>query len=198
MISDRLDRCLPDRLVRNILKSIEEEMGLYSLHLMLHQAGLERFVSAARSGDMRASECTSLLKGIRDYYGRGARGSLIRIGSRWFELLVRDCSLVQKIKVGTVRLLPVEMRRLRILDFLARQLCGGDGRIAIHTLDHDIIFVDQTSQFTFGLEACEPVCWMTQGMIQRALAGGGESEPDIEEISCQAMGGDACKFHIRF
>ncbi len=176
-------------------------MGVYSLHMMLRQAGLDRYVDRLPSGNRRAeiysSEYARFQKEIRDYYGRGARGSLNRIGRRVFQRMEREAVFPDKIRLLWIRLLPAVARRRQILDWLAGQLQMPDGKISNHTLDLDLIFVVHSSDSTCGQSENQPVCWVTQGMLQEALVWATDEELDIEEITCQAAGGETCTFRIR-
>jgi predicted hydrocarbon binding protein len=181
--------------------AVEEQMGMYSLHMMLRQAGLERYIDRLppknRRAEIDSREFADFQKDFRAYYGQGARGSLNRVGRRVFQWMVKEASFPDRIRLLSIRLLPVVARRKKALEWLARQLRDPGGRLSVHTLDLDLVFVIHTSDTACGQSTSEPICWMTVGMIQEALLWATDDEPDIEEIGCQAVGKEACTFRIK-
>ena len=200
MILSNTDRRLPSWFTRLFFRAVVEQLGNYSLHTMLRLAGLERYIyqlaSVKPQPELLSSDYAKFQHEIRAYYGRGARGSLNRIGQRIFQWRVEEAPLLDKIHLLWLHLLPATVRRKRSLDWLARQLRGSNGQISVHTLDLDLIFVVHTSDSACGQSADEPICWVTQGMIQEALRWATDEEADIEEISCRAVGGGPCTFKI--
>lgn len=200
MIQENTDRRLPGWFTRLFFRAVGEQLGNHSLHTMLRLAGLDRYIhqlsSVYRQPELLSSEYARCQEEIRAYYGRGARGSLNRIGQRIFQWRVKEAPLLDKIYLLGLRMLPATVRRKRCLDWLARQLRESDGQISVHTLDLDLIFVLHTSDSACGQSADEPICWVTQGMIQEALRWATDEEADVEEISCRAVGGEPCTFTI--
>jgi predicted hydrocarbon binding protein len=193
-------RRLPNRFVHPFFHTVEEQMGKYSLHMLLRQAGLEHYIDqlppANRKTCMLSSEYAQFQGAFRAYYGKGARGALNRIGRRVFQCLIKASPLRSRLCLFWIRLMPRAARGKKGLDFLASQLREPDGKISVHTLDLDLVFVVATSDSACGQSALEPICWVTQGMIQEALLWAAEVEPEVEEISCQAAGGETCTFRI--
>jgi predicted hydrocarbon binding protein len=201
MAAERVDRSLPADFMRCFLGAIAIDMGNYSLQLMLHQAGLQRFSTTATLPEdvsgTRASEFAALQNSIRAYYGQGARGSLNRIGRTAWRELVGAAGFGRKARHAVARLLPLSLRAHLVLDDLAARMRGADGNVSVHLLDVDLYFFDHTSDATFGQTASEPICWATLGMVQGAVQWATGVEYDVEEITCRAMGADACQFRIR-
>lgn len=198
----RADRFLPGHLSRCFLRAAAVEAGEYALLMMLHQSGLTRFTTAddklaEPAQGLRAAELAALQTTMREYYGRGARGMLNRIGeAAWMELQ-RDDSLGDKALRMLRRGLPRNMRAQQTLGELARHLRGADGDVKVHLLDVELYLVDRTSDSTLGQTAEETICWVTMGMVEAALRQALGSDIDVEEINCRAMGAEACKFRIR-
>ncbi len=200
MTAERPDRLLSNHFMRVFLQAIEDEMGTYSLWMMLRQAGLERYIETLLpfndETDSRASEYAALQRSMRVYFGQGARGSLNRIGRTAWSWMVKTASLGQKGSLFLARGLPLQARCKRVLDYLASQMRGKDGQVSLHLLDVVLFFVDVSSDATYGQRAEEPICWGTLGMIQGALAWATGEEFDVEEVSCRSMGAEACRFKI--
>ncbi len=199
MTEGNLDRRLPNRFIHYFFQAVEEQIGISSLHMMLRQAGLERFVGRLPGPDNRAemlaSDYAAFQKAIRLYYGKGARGTLTRIGRCIFQWMVGEAGLRDRLQLLSIRLRPLSARRQKILDFLARQMREPGGEISVHTWDLDLVVV-VAGDATCGQSSSEPICWVTLGMIQEACLWATGEEPDVEESHCRARGDQTCTFHI--
>lgn len=198
----RADRVLPGHLSRCFLHAVAVEAGEYALLMMLHQTDLARFTTtddrlAEPAQGLRASELAALQAAMREQYGRGARGMLNRVGEAAWLALRRDDSLGDKALRVLRRGLPRNLRVRQTLEELARHLRGSDGDVSVHLLDVDLYLVDRTSDSTLGQAADQPICWVTMGMIEAALWQVLGSDVDVEEVTCRAMGAEACKFRVR-
>ena len=137
-----------------------------------------------------------LQKAMRMYYGRGARGVLMRVGSNMWGPLLKQASLGQKAQAAIVRRLPVNTRRKPTLDMLAAFLSVDKDDVTVHTLDLDLLLDDHASPGTLDITDNEPICYVTRGIIREALYWATGYEHDIEETSCRAMGDETCEFTI--
>jgi hypothetical protein len=103
-------------------------MGQSGLATILRQAGLQRFTNAlpAANGEpgLHAAEYASMLQAIENYYGRGARGTLMRVGNAAFNRLVAGHSPQAAAYQLLFRVLPMRNRQLLTLRWLARELAG--------------------------------------------------------------------------
>jgi V4R domain len=138
----------------------------------------------------------SLQAAMRTYYGRGARGVLLRVGQQLWDQLLIDASLAGKAQAVMVRGLPRNARRKTTLDLLARLLGAKPGDITIHTLDLDLLLVDHASPATDGYGVASPICFVTQGLIRESLYWATGQNHDVEETSCKACGENTCEFKI--
>jgi predicted hydrocarbon binding protein len=139
----------------------------------------------------------ALQAALRTYYGRGARGTLLRVGQRLWNLLLEDSALGGKTQAALVKRLPLSTRRRKsTLELLARMIGTGAGDITVHTLDLDLLFVDYASPAAVDQLASRPICYVTQGLIQESLRWATKQGFDVEETSCKAMGKEACEFRI--
>ncbi len=197
----RHNRRLPNRYARYFMQAVQDEIGVYSLHMLLRNAGLDRYLDDLppdnSTPEILASEFAALHNAIREYFGRGARGSLNRIGRVTWQLMFDDASIGSRVGLLAARLLPPLPRSRKTLEHLAARMREPDGAVSVHLLDRDLIFMDTSSDSTFGYPADEPICWATLGMIQAALFWATGAEQAVDEISCRAAGAMACKFRIR-
>jgi len=200
-MTTRHNRRLPNRYARCFMRAVQDEIGVYSLHMLLRNAGLDRYIEDLPPDNSRpeilASEFAALHNAIREYFGRGARGSLNRIGRVTWQLMFNDASIGYRVGLFAARLLPPLPRNRKVLEHLAAQMREPDGDVSVHLLDRDLIFMDTSSDSTFGQTVDEPICWATLGMIQAAIIWATGEEQDVDEISCRAAGATACKFRIR-
>jgi predicted hydrocarbon binding protein len=91
----------------------------------------------------------------------------------------------------------VPARRRRILELVAGILRDGGGATSVHTLDMDLLLVDNSGAATAGQTSTEPICFVTLGLIRQAFFWGTAKEVDVEETACKAMGAAACEFKIK-
>jgi predicted hydrocarbon binding protein len=188
----------PAHVLRNFVTTLSEEIGQGTFAAVLSNEGLpEEWAVPSYYNNLdpeRAAQMYPLLQSaLRTYYGRGARGALLRIGSRLWNRLLDDSSLGIKAQATLVRSLPQFMRRKPALELLARILGGG---ISVHTLDLDLLLVDRSSPVTHDPNDVAPVCVVTLGLIRECLFWADGQEHDIEERSCRAMGASQCEFKI--
>lgn len=143
-----------------------------------------------------AKRYAALQAAMRTYYGRGARGALLRVGESLWHQLLSDSALVSKAQAAVIRRLPLSTRRKRTLELLSRFLSIKADDITIHTLDLDLLFVDHVSPTTHGFQSRSPICYVTQGLIRESLFWATSQRHDVEETSCKAHGDSTCEFQI--
>lgn len=99
------------RLLQRFIQTAAVELGTDQLNTMLTLASLpgdwdrpERF----RDLDARnaAETYAALQAAMRTYYGRGARGVLLRVGQRLWHHLLEDAALTSKAQAAVIRRLP--------------------------------------------------------------------------------------------
>jgi len=190
---------LSNRLIKMFVVAAHEETGAEKLPQVLEKARLSPAVMDAESinrlsGRGAAEIYASLQRALRLFYGRGARGLLLRIGRNMWGRLVADANFREKAELEIIRRLPVPARRKRTLEFIAEQYRTGGGSTMVHLLDTDLLFVDRSGAATCGQESTEPICFVTHGILEAALHWATGQDADIEEISCKAMGANACEF----
>ncbi len=185
--------------LRNFVITLSEEIGQGTFAAVLSKEGLpEEWAAPSYYNSLsseRAAQMYSRLQSVlRAYYGRGARGALLRIGSRLWNRLLDDSSFGIKAQAAVIRRLPQSLRRKPTLELLARIL-GGDG-ISVHTLDLDLLLVDRSSPAAFEQTNAAPICFVTLGLIRECLFWAVGQEHDIEERACRTTGAPQCEFKI--
>jgi predicted hydrocarbon binding protein len=189
-------------LLKQFVFAAFEEVGVDKLARVLSGAGLSPAVVETESlnrlfGHDAADLYARLQQALRVFYGRGARGILLRIGRTIWERMVIEASFREKAELEILRRLPVPARRRRTLDFVTDHLRAEGGSATLHLLDTDLLLVDQSCAATCGQESTGPICFVTLGLLEASLYWATGQDADIEEISCRAAGGNACEFKVR-
>ena len=188
------------KLLGAFIETTIAEIGAKNLPAVLTKSGLPAewadLAHVKKLGKQSAAEAyAGLQQALRTYYGRGARGTLQRIGINLWSQMLDSASLRDKTQSKLLRGMPTTMRRKAALELLAR-LLGGD--ISVHTLDLNLLLVDRSSPTTLNQHDDEVICHVTHGLIREAIYWATEKEPNIEEIACRAMGAQNCEFKITF
>jgi hypothetical protein len=189
------------RILRRFIETINLELGADQFNVMLSLASLpaewgkpDTFLNMDSAAS--ANTYASLQAALRTYYGRGARGFLLRVGQRLWNHILEDAALGGRAQAALIKRLPLTMRRKPVLELLARLIGPESGDITLHTLDLDLLFADHASPTTRGQRDPAPICFVTQGLIRESLFWSTGQGYDVEETSCKATGSDACEFKI--
>lgn len=143
-----------------------------------------------------AKAYASLQAAMRTYFGRGARGVLLRVGQRLWDHVLDGAGLGSRAQAAVIKRLPLKSRRKPTLELLSRLLGAIPGDITIHTLDLDLLFADHASPTTAGYSSTSPICFVTQGLIRESLHWATGENLDVEETSCKSCGQATCEFKI--
>ena len=191
-----------NRILRRFVETVAVELGADQFNGMLALSKLPpEWAKPATFRRMNLIEAAktyaSLQTAIRTYYGRGARGVLLRVGQRLWDLLLDDAALGGKAQAALIKRIPLMTRRRKsILELLAHLIEVQASDITIHTLDLDLLLVDHVSPTTEDQHASHPICFVTQGLIRESLFWATGQNFDVEEISCKATGKETCEFKI--
>lgn len=190
-----------NRIARRLAETVSRELGADQFTAMLGLAKLpvawskpEAFLKMDALDSAKAY--ASLQAAMRAYFGRGARGVLLRVGQRMWDHLLEDASLGGRAQAGIIKRLPLGARRKPTLDLLAKFLSSLPGDITVHTLDLDLLFVDHASPTASGQNESAPICFVTQGLVRASLFWSAGAAHDVEETACKAQGHHACEFKI--
>jgi predicted hydrocarbon binding protein len=190
-----------NRILRRFAETVALELGTEQYNGMLALSNLPQEwkkpdtflkMSAADSAHVYAA----LQAAMRIYFGRGARGVLLRVGQRLWDRLLEDAALGGKAQAALIKRLPLATRRKTTLELLGKFIGAASGDITIHTLDLDLLFVDHASPTTHDQSASSPICFVTQGLIRESLFWSTGQSYDVAEVSCKATGENTCEFKI--
>jgi predicted hydrocarbon binding protein len=195
------DHKFSGRILRRFAETVAAELGIDQYNAMLALSNLpsawtkpDTFLKMDPSDSAKAY--ATMQAAMRTYFGRGARGVLLRVGQRLWNHLLEDAALGGKAQAAVIKRLPLAARRKSTLELLARFIGTQSGDITLHTLDLDLLIVDHASPTTDGQRDPAPICFVTQGLVRESLFWATGEGCDVEEISCKATGADSCEFKI--
>lgn len=192
---------LSNRILRRFVETIAVELGEDQFNGILSLSKLPSEWASPQTFQKMdpvesAKTYAALQAALRTYYGRGARGVLLRVGQRLWDFLLDDAALGGKAQAALIKRLPLVGRRKSILELLARLVGNQSGDITVHSQDLDLLLVDYVSPATEGQHDSNPICFVTQGLIRESLFWATGQNFDIEETSCKATGKETCEFKI--
>jgi predicted hydrocarbon binding protein len=190
-----------NRILRRFAETVSRELGADQFPVMLGLAKLPADWSKPESflsmNPVDSAAAYAALQGaMRTYFGRGARGVLLRVGQRLWNHMLEDAAFRIKAQSAVVKRLPSSTRRKPTLELLAKILGAHSGDITVHTLDLDLLLVDHASPGADGRAESTPICFVTQGLIRESLFWSTGTGFDVEETACKAQGHHACEFKI--
>jgi len=190
-----------NRVLRRFAETVAKELGSDQFSAMLSLSALPADWSKPETFlKMDALEAAkayaSLQSAMRTYYGRGARGVLIRVGQSLWNHLLDDAALGGKAQAAVIKRLPLATRRKPTLELLGRFIGVAPNDITVHTMDLDLLLADHASPNTDGQSASTAICYVTVGLIREALLWATGKNYDVDETSCKATGEEACEFTI--
>lgn len=192
---------LSNHILRRFVETVARELGPDQFNGMLALSKLPaewaKPETFAKTDALESAKTYATLQAaMRTYYGRGARGVLLRVGQRLWNHLLDDAALGGKAQAAVIKRLPLTTRRKPALELLARFIGDQSGDITVHTLDLDLLLVDHASPTTDGWSDAGPICFVTQGLIRESMFWATGQGYDIEETSCKAQGHHSCEFKI--
>ncbi|MBL8058496.1 MAG: 4-vinyl reductase [Anaerolineales bacterium] len=201
MVTVTHGRELTNARMRRLLLALEAVIGRAGLMTILRQARLHRFTGDLpqynRELRLHAAEYSGVIQAVESYFGRGARGTLIRVGRGVFDqLLVHQRWQALQYRVAFLTQ-PPAARMQRALAWLADELAQPNGHVEVLNALHGLILVDHESDGVFGRRREAPGCWLTVGKIQAAIFWATGQEHDVVETECKGAGAAACRFEVR-
>ena len=154
----------PTRIMTRFVETLSAELGHDTLSAVLTKSDLpEEWAHSATFiilDDVQTAHAYSRLQlALRTYYGRGARGILLRIGTKLWNYLLEDSAFGLKAQAVFLHGLPKSLRRKPALELLARFLSAAPGDVTVHNLDLDLLVVDQTSPTTLDQSDNAQICY---------------------------------------
>ena len=201
-MQNREDAIIVNSLVRQALTSAQEVMGDNGLNAVLRTSGLERFIGNFPPNNLEpsipASQYARLNQAIEEFYGRGGKGMLRRIGKASFQYGVREQSALLGVAGMAIKLLPERQKIKFILNGMADALKKSNAQVNAwvdESGDH-LAYCESTCAICHSRQSTEPVCHLYVGSVMEAVHWATGKEYQVAETHCLAKGDEYCRFEI--
>lgn len=196
----------PNLFVRITLNALTEVVGENGMNTLYRMAGLPDLIQqlppANQEKEFDFSDFARLFQTLYDLFGaHGGKGLARRAGRATFADGLKTYGALYGVEDLAMRNLPVEEKTTITLNTIAElfnQLT--DQLTSVHADVHgsEWIFEVKHCPVCWGRTSTEPVCAVTEGLLDEALFSlSGGSRFEISEIECSATGADVCRFLIR-
>lgn len=193
---------LVNALMRQAILAVEEVMGKQGLHVVLREAGLDRYIEALPPDNLElgahAREYSALNQAVLAFYGRAGRGMLQRIGRASFRYGVEEqAALMGLVGVG-LKLMPQKTRVRFILNQMAKALMDSnpDACERVEETPEGLVFAEYSCAVCYGQQSDKPVCHLLVGSVSEAVKWATGQDYQVREVTCRAMGADACRILV--
>ena len=201
-MTTREDAVIINSLVRQALTSMQEVMGDHGLNAVLKSCRLDRFIGNFPPNNLepsiKASQYAQLNQAIEDFYGRGGKGMLRRIGKASFQYGVREQAALLGIAGVALKVLPEKQRIKFILNGLAEALKKSNPQVNawLDESGDKFAYVDATCGVCNGRYSDHPICHLYIGSVSEAVLWATGKEYDVIETHCMAKGDAYCRFEV--
>lgn len=196
------DAVIVNALVRQALVAAQEVMGVNGLNVVLRTSGLERFIDNLPPDDLnpgiKTSEYAQLNEAIEEFYGRGGRSVLRRIGKASFQYAIREQSALMGLAGVTLKLLPNRQRIRFVLNSMVNALKKSNPQVDawVEEVDGQIAYLERTCGVCYGRRSDKPICHLYVGSISEAIRWATGQNYEVRETHCIANGDEYCRFEV--
>ena len=201
-MTTREDAVIINSLVRQALTSMQEVMGDNGLNAVLKSCGLEKFVGNFPPNNLEpsinASQYAQLNQAIEDFYGRGGKGMLRRIGKASFQYGVREQAALLGVAGVALKLMPERQRIKFILNGMADALKKSNPQVNAWVDDSGdkLAYVESTCAICHSRHSDHPICYLYIGSVSEAVHWATGKEFEIIETHCLAKGDAYCRLEV--
>lgn len=198
----REDAVIVNTIVRQALVSAEEVMGANGLNAVLRLSGLERFVDNFPPNNLepgiQATEYAQLNQAIEEFYGRGGKGMLHRIGKASFLYAINEQTALLGVAGTALKLLPQKQRIKFILNSMVSALKKSNAQVEawVDERDDKLAYVESSCAICHSRKSEKPICYLYLGSLGEAVKWATGKEYRITETHCMAKGDDYCRFEV--
>ncbi|HVN16217.1 MAG TPA: 4-vinyl reductase [Anaerolineales bacterium] len=197
----RADAVIVNTIVRQALVAAQEVMGENGLNAVLRTSDLERYIGNFPPDNLEPAiptvQYARFNQAIEEFYGRGGRGMLRRIGKASFQYATREQAALLGIAGVALKLLPERQRIKFILNSLADALRKSNPQVEnwIEEGDH-LAYLESTCGICHGRKSETPICYLYVGSIGEAVEWATGKPHEVIETHCMAKGDPYCRFEI--
>lgn len=189
-------------LVRQALVAAQEVMGENGLNAVLRSVGLERFIGNFPPNDtnpgIKTTEYAKFNEAIENFYGRGGKGMLRRIGKASFQYGVHEQGALMGVAGVALKLMPARGRIKFVLNGMVSALKKTNPQVNawVEEDGNKIAYCESTCAICLGRHSDHPICHLYAGSIGEAVRWATDLEYEITETHCIAKGDGFCRFEI--
>jgi len=201
-MTTREDAVIINSLVRQALTSAQEVMGENGLNAVLRSSGLERFIGNFPPNNLEpsipASQYARLNQAIEDFYGRGGKGMLRRIGKASFQYGMREQSALMGVAGMALKLLPERQKIKFILNGMADALKKSNAQVNawVDESGDRLAYVESTCAICHSRHSSDSICHLYVGSITEAVHWASGRDYQVVETHCMAKGDPYCRFEV--
>ena len=201
-MGQREDAVIVNTIVRQALVSAEEVMGANGLNAVLRLSGLGRFVNNLPPDDLEpsinASEYAQLNQAIEEFYGRGGKGMLRRIGKASFQYAINEQAALLGVAGTALKLLPQKQRIKFILNSMANALKKSNPQVEawVDEEGENLAYVESSCAICHSRQSDKPICYLYLGSLGEAVFWATGKNYQITETHCMAKGDEYCRFEV--
>ena len=198
----REDAVIVNTIVRQALVSAEEVMGTNGLNAVLRLSSLGRFVDNLPPDNLdpgiQAAQYAQLNQAIEDFYGRGGKGMLRRIGKASFQYAVNEQAALLGVAGTALKLLPQKQRIKFILNSMANALKKSNPQVEawVDEEGENLAYVESSCAICHSRKSDKPICYLYLGSLGEAVLWATGKEYEIIETHCMAKGDQFCRFEV--
>lgn len=187
--------------MRGLLLGISAIGGRGAMQLILQQARLPRYLGQAPAhnyqAEVRAADYEAVLAALARYYGRGTRGTLLRVGRAAFQQLLVDRPVRTRLYRVYCRLLPGRPRMAFIARWMAVEMTTPSCRLTVASDSGRLVI---TGVFEPHLLSADAIGWASAlmlGQVQGALLWAMGAECEVAETAQPAADAPGFQLEVR-
>ena len=196
------DLVLVNALMRQALVAIEEVMGQKGLNAVLRTSHLDQYIDHLPPDDLEpavnASDYARLNAAIEEFYGRGGRGILQRIGKASFEYAIREQSTLFGLAGVALKVLSTKARVRFVLTRMAATVKKANPQLQVDVeeTEYGFAYVAHICSLCYGRHSDKPVCHLYVGSITEGVRSATGQAYQVQETHCIAKGDPYCRFAV--
>ncbi len=194
------DLMVANAIMLQALNAIEEVMGSNGLNTVLRASGLEKFIDHFPPNDIEAaipsSDYAGLNQAIEEFYGRGGRGILKRIGRASFQYGAREQATLMGIAGVAMKLMSKRQRVRFILNSIggAIKKTNPKNEYFVDDRGQNPAYCVPTCSICYGRQSEAPVCHLLVGSLTEAVQWATGENLTVRETRCMGRGDSYCRW----
>ncbi len=193
----------PNKMVRIYLTAIEEMVGSEAMAAVLNLTNTPEWINHYPPDNLSREvdfvDFSAIGAALERLYGlRGERGLGLHAGKACFSRGVSEFGSVSGLGELAFKPLPFHTKLKIGLKALAEAFTQFSDQVTrVNEAEDHFIYTIHRCPVCWGRTSQKPICYIAAGIIQAGLHWFTNGQVfEVEEVACQAMGDEACVFHI--